>query len=87
MQERNRIHLAAARQRFLGSNDFIRRPIAAFNQNIRLHQLNQFGGRIFVEPCYQIHTFQRGGNGGTVFQRIDRAVVSFAQPAHGSIGI
>lgn len=87
MQKRNRIHLAAARQRFCRAHDILRRPIAAFHQNIGLHRFNQRGGRVVVKPSNDIHTRQRSGHGGAVGERINRPIIPFALAAHGSIGV
>ena len=69
------------------ADDFFRRPVAALDQHVGAAFEDAFDGRVFLEPGDKRNAFQRGDHCQPVGQRIDRAVVAFAQPPDRGVGV
>jgi hypothetical protein len=64
------------------TDNAINGPVAAFHENVRSHLKDAFNRRVLIEPGHEIDAFERCNDGETVFQRIQGAVVPFAEALH-----
>ena len=73
------MHLTGITPDDIGADDFLRRPIAAFNQMIGADGFDQCEWRVVIEWDDQRDTSQGRQDGETIIQRIDRAIAAFVQ--------
>lgn len=86
-QEGNGMHLTATGQGFGAADNLVHRPVAAFDQHVRLDQLDQLGRGVAVKPGHQADAFQCGQHGGAVLLVIDGPVLALALTLDRGIGI
>jgi len=67
--ERDRHHLAAARQHAAGPDDALDRPVAAFHQDLRPAGGDQRLRRVVLEPGQRVDALERGQPGAPVSWR------------------
>lgn len=79
MDERDGMNASSPATDFSAADNFFYRPVAAFDENVRAAFEDALQGGFLVEPGNQRHAGERRHDCQPVFQRIDRAVIAFAE--------
>ena len=87
MRERNRDEPPARRNHLGGTGGRRRRVVAALDQHVRPAGDDQISRRVAVERYDQVDGGQRREHRHAVGERVERTVITLAEPADGRVGV
>lgn len=85
--ERDGVYAAATAFNVCSADDVVGRPVAALDENVGLHELDQGKGCVVIEPADQADRLERSDQRHAVVERIDWTFGTFAEPTHGIVAV